>query len=113
MLRSLAGAEFDVDRVDRAGAAPGRALEVPVEVRVRDHRLRRWRTVRGEVFGGVRIADERDVVAAGERSVDRGPHAGFGLRATDDHAPDATVGEHALEVGVLERVAVTLVHERF
>ena len=52
------------------------------------------------------------VVAAGEGAVQGGADAGVGLGAGDDEPADAEVGQHALEVGVLEGVAVALVDQR-
>ena len=56
--------------------------------------------------------DQQRVVAAHERAVQGRADAGVGLRAGDDEPPDAALGEHRLELGVLEGVAVALVHER-
>ena len=52
------------------------------------------------------------VVAAGERAVDRRSDAGVGLRAGDDEPTHTALGELGLQGGVLERVAVLLVHQR-
>ena len=59
-----------------------------------------------EVLGGVRVSHQRRVVAPRDRAVQGGPDALVGLRAGDDQPADLEVGEHRLEVGVLERVAV-------
>ena len=65
-----------------------------------------------EVLGGVGVADERRVVAPDDRAVQRGPDALVGLRAGDDQPPHLALGEHDLEVGLLEGVGVPLVHHR-
>ena len=79
---------------------------------MRDHLLRRRRAPLGQVLGRVRVADQRGVVAARERAVQRRADARVGLRAGDDEPPDAEAGQDGLEVGVLERVAVALLDER-
>ena len=58
------------------------------------------------------ITDQDGVVAANERSVQRGPDAGVGLRTGEHHTTDAAGGQLGLERGVFERVAVPLVHHR-
>ncbi|KQP27932.1 hypothetical protein ASF38_03720 [Aeromicrobium sp. Leaf272] len=58
------------------------------------------------------VADERDVVAAHERPVQRGADARIGLGAGDDDSPRAAFGQDRLELGGLEGVAVVLVHHR-
>ena len=85
--RDLAGVE--------GGRHPARSgLVAPVEVGVGDDLLRRRRPPRGQVLGRVRVADERRVVAADERAVERRADAGVGLRAGDDEPADAALGEH-------------------
>ena len=49
--------------------------------------------------GGVRIGDQRDVVAPGERTVDGVADALVGLCAGDDEVPDAALRQDVLEVG--------------
>src|SRR5215471_1243229 len=73
MSASLRSALFELDvlRLDRAGR-PARGLVVaPVEIRVGDDEFRRRRAPGREILGGVRVADERCVVAAHERAVQR------------------------------------------
>src|SRR5437867_2807247 len=65
-----------------------------------------------EVFGRVSIADKRRVVASDDRAVECGPNAFVGLRPGDDQVPYLALGEHGLEVGLLEGVAVPLVDHR-
>lgn len=77
-----------------------------------DHLVRRRRPPLRQVFRGVRILDERDVVAAREPAVHRAAHAGVGLSTREDETTHAEVGEHPLERGVLERVAVALLDDR-
>ena len=96
-----------------AAVRPGAVLVPPVEVRVRDDLVRRRRAPVALVLGRVRVTDERHVVAARERAVDRGADAGVGLRAGDDEVSDAGPGEHLLQVGGLEGVAERLLHQRF
>ena len=79
---------------------------------MRDHLLGWRRPPLALVLGGVGVLDERDVVAAHERTVDRRADAGVSLRAGNHQPSDACLGEHVLEVGVLEGVSVRLVHER-
>ena len=77
-----------------------------------DDLVRRRRAVLAQVLGRVRVADQRHVVAADEGAMEGGADALVGLGAGHDQAPDAGLGEDLLEVGVLEGVAVALVHER-
>ena len=58
------------------------------------------------------VADERRVVAANERAVERRPDAGVGLCAGDDEPTNASLGELGLQRGGLEGIAVVLVHQR-
>src|SRR3954453_12541865 len=94
--------EIDVLRLDRPGRPARGGLVFPVEVRVRDHLVGRRRAPFALVFRGVRVADERRVVAAHERAVEGGTDACVGLRADDEQPADTEVCEHALEGGVLE-----------
>jgi hypothetical protein len=105
-------AEVDVLRLDRPGRATRCGLVVPVQIGVGDDLLRRRCAPRGKILGRVRVADERRVVPAHQRSVERGADAGVGLRADDDEPADAEVREHRLERRALERVAVALLDER-
>src|SRR4051794_12774702 len=104
--------EVDVGRIHGAGAAIGCGLVLPVQVRVRDHLLRRRCSVRREVLGGVGVAHERDVIPPHERTMERRTDTCVGLRARHDETADPAFGEAILEVGVLERVTELLVHER-
>src|SRR5205085_12421721 len=71
-----------------------------------------WRrTPRRLILRRVRVADERRVVTAGNRAVQRGANTCVGLSAGDDEASDLEVGEDDLEVRVLERVAVALLDD--
>ena len=67
----------------------------------------------GEVLSGVRVADQDGVVAAGDRTVQSRTNAFVGLGAGDDESADSARSQLRLEVGVLERVAVPLVDDRF
>src|SRR6267154_5529907 len=89
--------EVDVLRFDRAGRPAWSLMVAPVEIRVRDDEIRRRRAPRGQVLGGVRVADERRVVAANERSVQRRADAFVRLGADDNQAADGEVGENGLE----------------
>jgi cell volume regulation protein A len=107
----VGGREADIRRVDGPGAAAGRAVIPPVEVGVCDHLLRGRGAVLGEVLGGMRVADQRHVIAADEGAVDGRADAHVGLGACHDQPAHAARGEHRLQVGVLERVAVALVDD--
>src|SRR5437016_7115589 len=78
--------EIDAGGLDHAGAASGAVLPGPVHVGVGDHLVGRWEAVVSEVLGGVRVADEDGVVAAGERAVDRRADASIGLCAGDNES---------------------------
>ena len=56
--------------------------------------------------------DQRGVVAAGDGAVQGRADALVGLRAGDHQPADAALGQHRLEVGVLEGVGEPLVHQR-
>ena len=56
----------------------------------------------------MRIADERRVITANERPVQRRTYAFVCLRADDDESPDGTIGQDRLERCLLERVRITL-----
>ena len=58
-----------------------------------------------QVLGRVRVADQRRVVAPDDRAVQRRADAFVGLRADHDEPADPEAGEHALQRGLLERVA--------
>jgi hypothetical protein len=60
----------------------------------------------------VGVADEGRVVPPGERTVERGADTRIGLCADNDKSPDSEAGQHGLEGGVLEGVAVVLLDER-
>src|SRR5262249_28650611 len=104
--------EVEVLRFDRAGRPPRGLMVAPVEIRVRDDEIRRRRAPRREILGGVRIADERRVIAANECAVQRRADAFVRLRADDDQAADGEVGEDGLERRLLERVRIPLLDER-
>ena len=91
---------------------PGARLLAPVEVRERDDVGGGRHAPLGLVLGGVGVADQRDVVAEGERGMDRPPDAGLGLGARHDEPTDASFGEHVLEHRVLEGAGVRLLHHR-
>src|SRR5580704_9148575 len=62
--------EIDVLGFDRPGRPPRRRLVGPVQVRVRDHLVRRGRAPPGLVLRGVRVADQCRVIASGEGAVE-------------------------------------------
>ena len=78
---------------------------------MRDHLVRRRCPPFRPVPGRVRVADQGRVVAPGERAVEGAADARVGLRADDDEPADAEAGQHRLQVGVLERVAVVLLDQ--
>ena len=94
-------------------AAPGGLCDFQYRLVWEIDHVGRGRAPLGEVFGGVGITHQDRVVPAGEGAVQRGADAGIGLGAGDDQAADAALRELALEIGVLERVAVLLVDQRF
>lgn len=77
-----------------------------------DHVTGRRAAPLGEIFGGVRIGDERRVVAPGEGTVDGRPDARVGLSAHDDEMTDASFDQTIFEIGGLEGIAVVLVDDR-
>src|SRR5436190_19212468 len=108
----IGSAEVDLGGGDHRGGAIGGRLEGPVEVGVGDHGIHGWRAPLGEVLGGMGVADEGGVVAAGEGAVERRPHARIRLRPRDDQPTHAPGRQLRLERGVLEGVAVALVDDR-
>src|SRR6266540_3501793 len=106
-------AERHVLRLRDSSSAAGRRLVLPIEVGVRDDLVRRRSAPRALILRRVRVTDERHVVATRKSAMDRGPDAGIRLRAGHDQASDSSVGQHLLQVGVLEGVAERLVHQRF
>src|SRR2546430_15656480 len=66
---ALAGPEVDRLGLHRPGGAPRRRLVRPVQVRMRDHLVRRRRSPGRLVLGRVRVADQGRVVPAGEGAV--------------------------------------------
>ena len=85
-----------------------RALVGPVEVRVGDHGFGGRCAPFALVFGRVRIADQRHVVPAGQRAVDRRADAGVGLCADDDKMADARRGEVLILRGIQERTGAQI-----
>ena len=77
-----------------------------------DHLGGRWSAPFRQVFGRVRVGDQRRVVAPHERAMKCGADARVGLRADDQEPTDTQAREHGLEGGVFEGVAVTLLDER-
>jgi hypothetical protein len=69
-----------------------RRLVGPVQVRVRDDRLRRRRSPGRLVPGRVRVTDQGRVVSPGERAVERAADARVGLGAGDHEPPDTEAG---------------------
>jgi energy-coupling factor transporter ATP-binding protein EcfA2 len=106
------GAEVDFLGLDGCGRAPRRGVVGPVHVRVRDHQAGRRRAPLRQVFRRVRIAHQCRVISPHHRAVQGGADALVGLRAGDHEPADAEVIEHALQRGVVERVAVGLRDER-
>src|SRR5207248_3113809 len=96
---------------DRPCRAAWGAVLLPVEVRVRDDSLGWGSAPLALVVGGVRILDERRVVAAHDRAVQRRPDAGVRLCTCDDESTDPACCERRFEVGVFEGVAVALVDQ--
>src|SRR5271166_3742935 len=104
--------EINVLGFDRPGRPPRCRLVGPVQVRVRDNLVRRGRAPLGLVLRGVRVADQCRVIAPGEGAVEGRADAGVGLRADDYQPPDAEPGQHVLQGGVFEGVAVVLLDQR-
>src|SRR5205823_3309414 len=104
--------EVDVLRFDGARHPSWCLMVPPIQIRVRDDEIRRRRAPWGEILGRMRIADERRVIAANERAVQRRADTFVGLRADDDQATNGEGGKDALERRLLERVRVTLLNER-
>jgi hypothetical protein len=71
VMRVDLAAEVDVLGLDRPGRPAPRRLVSPIQVRVRDHLLRRRRTPWCLALGRVGVADEGRVVAPGKRAVER------------------------------------------
>ena len=84
----------------------------PVQICVRDDLSGRRSTPAGHVFGGVSVGDQESVIASNKGAVQGRANASVRLRADDDEATDAELLQESAQVGVLEGVAVTLVHNR-
>src|SRR4051794_20707756 len=105
--------EGDVRARHGTGLAPGRAVAAaPIQVDVVDDLFRRRAAPLREVLGGVRVLDESGVIAPDHRAVQGREDAAVSLRARYHEPADLALGEHILQVGVLEGVAIALVHDR-
>jgi glycerate kinase len=109
---SRRSAEADLAGRDGARRPAGRRLVGPVEVGVRDDVTRCGRAPLRLVLGRVGVADQHRVVAAHQGAVQRRPDARVGLRPGHQQPPDLEAGQHLLEPGVLEGVAVGLLDRR-
>ena len=83
-------------------------MVLPIEVGVVDDLVGRWGAPWRQVFCGVGIADEGRVIAPHDRSVECRPDAFVSLRSGHNQATDVALVEYGLEVGLLERVGVSL-----
>src|SRR5690349_9935426 len=88
-IRAAASTEGDRFAPDRPGAAARRAMVLPVQIGVVDDLVRGRCAPGAEVLSGVGIADERRVVPAHDRAVQRRSDAFVGLGADDDEVADA------------------------
>src|ERR1700752_3123165 len=111
--RRASAAEVDFLRADRARSAARRGLVVPVQVRVRDHLIRRRSAPLRLVARRVGIANKCGIVAPNERTVKRRADTGIGLGSDHHEPPDAKVRQHGFECGAFKRIAIVLFDERF
>src|SRR4029079_18686166 len=96
----------------RSGSPTRSLLLAPVQVGVGDHLVGWRRPPLGQGLGRMGVADQGRVITPGEGAMKSRADAHVGLGADDHEAPNSEAGQNSLEVGVLEGVAVALVHVR-
>jgi len=100
-------------RFDRTGLPPRSSLIRPVEIRVSNNHVWRWRPPTGLVICRVGVAYKHDVVTSDERAVKCRANTRIGFRTGNEKSPDPQFQQHGREIGVFEGVAIGLLHQWF